>query len=60
MTARLGRWLEKLSDAEARLNKIPRVRQYGRLTYCYRQPLSNHEQKVNHPALSQFVEYVLG
>lgn len=32
MTARLGRWLEKLSDAEARLNKIPRVRQYGRLT----------------------------
>ncbi|HEK1782923.1 TPA: flagellum-specific ATP synthase FliI [Proteus mirabilis] len=32
MTARLGRWLEKLADAESRLNKIPRIRQYGRLT----------------------------
>ncbi|AGS60209.1 flagellar protein export ATPase FliI [Proteus mirabilis] len=32
MTARLGRWLEKLNEAESRLNKIPRIRQYGRLT----------------------------
>lgn len=32
MTARLGRWLEKLAQTEATLNKIPRVRQYGRLT----------------------------
>lgn len=32
MTARLGRWLETLGKMEARLTKVPRVRQYGRLT----------------------------